>query len=232
MASIVEITADPKSLAEAKARLNSSELRRAEYQAVKRTTQAGAKIVKDVLKELTTLKSSYLSNQHGRKKLIDWTIETAPLAGIISINHQPLPLIAYQSNAGGGAGVAVMISRQRSLVYLKHAFLATVASSLQAAQGTGHKGIFLRSRHLPRKGSAIGKGKLTAAGFAGRLAIVEQFGPAVTDLVSQKAIGDAVLDGLDERFAKNMESQIDRFLGGQPAKDEPDGGEEAPSKAA
>lgn len=197
--------------------LDPDKAQRVIYVGVKNATRGAKTDVVKVVKDETTLKPKYI----GR------VIKTVPPAGNppvgqVQIKHQLLPIVAYQiSGTGkGGGGVTATVSNSRGPIIFKRAFVAKVRSEAQRAQGVSHRGVFLRSKHLPTKGANMGKGRIAQSGYAGRLAIGEAFGPAVVDLVSQDKLGGVVLEGIQSRLHDAIDSQIDRWLGGKAAREE------------
>jgi len=199
-------------------RLTSGQLRRANYQIVKRTTVQLVKLVRKEIRQQTTI----------NKKYVDRVITTVnpqgdPPVGKVIIKKKAIPLAAFKARVLKRGGVSVRVSKLLPPVVLRHAFMAEV--------GEGeHAGIFLRARHLPSKGPNAGKVnkhghpalKLTAQGFAGRLAIKEQLGPSIHKLVSVPDVLRRIRFDAAAYMAKQAQSQLDRFTKGQPVDTSPE----------
>lgn len=206
----VNITMNDAQLARLRADLTPQQVKQATYQAIKRTTAFAAKEVRDVVQEKT-----YLNTKYARRVISSKVSRSEPPFGIVTISHKLVPLIGYRTTATKRGGVTAYLSKDRPPIRLRHAFKRRVFSVEQAAQGdTGHMGIFLRARHLPSKGRNAGNRrlKMTRKGFAGRLAIEEQFGPSVLDLVEQPKLLGAITDEVTVQLERNIQSQLDRFL--------------------
>jgi hypothetical protein len=196
----IGISISESQLADTRALLDPKVFGRAVFAAVKRTTQGAATDVRRIVRAETNIQAKYVSRvikpvmPHGD-----------PPVGQVVISHELVPLIGYGARGSKRSGVRAIVSKGRDPIQLRHAFIATMKS--------GHRGVFTRSRHLPTKGPGAGnrKLKLTPRGFAGRFAIDEAFGPAVTDLVNVPDIEKSVVSSITERLEKNLNSQIDRF---------------------
>jgi len=199
-------------------RLSAGQLRRASYQIVKRTT---AQLVKLIRREVR-------GQVNINKKWVDRVVTQVspqgdPPVGKVIVKKRAIPLAAFKARVLKRGGVSVRVSKLLPPVVLRHGFMANVGSG-------DHEGIFLRARHLPTKGpnaSRLNKHgrpalKLTPAGFAGRLAIREQFGPSIHKLVSIPDVLQRIRFDAAAYMAKQAQSQVDRFTKGQPADTSPD----------
>lgn len=202
----IEIRPDPALSRKLDETLNPRQIRSATFQAVKRTTGKVAGIIQAELQERTVVKTKYI------KRVVKTTAATGdPPVGRIRVSQELLPLVAYQAKVTKRGGAVVTVSKDRTPITLRHAFRATVGKG-------GHRGVFLRARNLPTKGPNEGKGKLTPRGIAGRLAIKEQFGPSVLDLVELPEVLGAIKIDTQAEMAKYLNSQIDRFTKPKPPK--------------
>lgn len=198
------------------ASLDPKQLRQAIYQIVARTTGHFTKIIQDVVRKSTTIKQKYV-----RRVIVARKPQGDPPEGIVTVKRERIPLEAFQVRVSKLGGVTVTISKDRDPIRISHGFRATMP-------GSGHVGIFTRSRHLPTRGAnASARGKrggpkyrITPKGVAGRLAIEERFGPTVLDIVSfPDTLKTITFDG-EQYMQKQAESQISRFLNQQPITDE------------
>lgn len=202
------------------ATLGTATAKRAMYQAVLRTTRAGTGIVQRCVKERMMLDQKYI------KRVVRSEVKGGDLTteGAIIIENEPIPLIAYgDRTAGQQGGVTVIISKNRLPLYLRHAFIATVGKGR-------HKGIFFRAKGRDRSAGTEKQyntrnffnerykegGRLTKTGYARRLPIEEQYGPSVVDVFGEgelKTIGETILADVQQTLQKNIQSQMDRFMG-------------------
>lgn len=194
------------------AALDPGQLRKALFQAVKRTTDRGRNIArKEIMGQLKIL-----------KKYVDRSITTqldirdpAPPLGIIRISRRQLPLIAYKPTGGGmrkggKGGIRVKVWKDRGPLRFSHGFAATVNKQNAKTDDEFHRGVFIRTRHLSPAERGRGR-KLTPKGFAGRLAIKQLMGPSAESAVELEPVAKAVYDGLTGEMDKQVQSQIDRF---------------------
>jgi len=208
----IDVIIPDEQMARLAERLNPRQLHQATYQIVKRTT---AQVVKRIRNEVR-------SQVDISKKWVDRVVSQVnpsgePPVGKVIVKKMPIPLIAFKVRALKHGGVSVRIGKGRPPLVLHHAFVATMP--------TGHEGVYLRSRHLPTKGPNSGKLnkhgkpllKLTAQGFAGRLAIDEQFGPSIYKLLTIPAVLKQITFDSNAYMAQQAQSQLDRFTKGQPA---------------
>ena len=117
---------------------------------------------------------------------------------------EKLPLTAFKAEYNDPQGVTVRIGPDKTLT-LRHAFIRFVGVG-------GHKGVYLRGRHLPSRGPNAGKGKILPSGFVSRFVIKEQFGPPVSTIVAIPKILDGLVDDANRFMNKQLNSQLDRFL--------------------
>lgn len=190
--------------------LDPKQVRQAEFQAVNRTTNALARIVRKGVQDEVKITKKYVDRViYTRKAKGD------PPEGSIEISQRLLPLIAYGGRASKRSGVTVQISKHKPPLRLRHAFKATVRTAGADGIHDGHLGYFTRGRNLPTKGPNVGNtkvtGKLTPKGFAGRLTIIERFGPSILDVVEIPKVLDRIVFDADAELHKNLMSQIDRF---------------------
>jgi hypothetical protein len=206
----INISMNEAQLARLRADLSPQQVKQAQFQAIKRTTAFAAREVQDVVKAET-----YINTKYVRRVVTSKVSKSDSPFGTVTISQRLVPLIAYRVTASKRGGVTAYLAKNRAPIRLRHAFKRRVFSAEQAAQGdTGHVGIFLRARHLPTKGRNVGNRrlKITRRGFAGRLAIEEQFGPSVLNLVEQPKLLGAITDEVTVQLEKNTQSQLDRFL--------------------
>lgn len=196
--------------------------RRAIYQAVFRTTRAGATIIRKRVQEELQVDSKYINRAITIR--VDNSMDKADATGHIIVSPKLIPLVGYgDRKAGKQGGITIVVSKDRPPIYLRHAFYATV----RAGDDGTHKGIFMRAKGRDKSGGKVMKGtfnhlkvgkyqggKLTAAGYARRLPMEEQFGPSVVDAIGPDkltTLGQAIHADLAQTLQKNLESQISRF---------------------
>jgi hypothetical protein len=223
MPALLSISIPQAQVDKLEAALGKATTRQAVYQAVYRTTRAGATIIRKRVQENLVLDSKYINR--AIKIRIDNSMGKADATGHITISPELIPLVGYQDGGDGKSGITVVISKNRPPLVLKHAFYARVTNK----DGKSHKGIFLRAKGRDISGGKVMKGtykhlkvgryeggRLTKRGYARRLPMEEQFGPSVVDALGpdlQTTIGkEAALD-LAETLQKNIESQLKRFQG-------------------
>lgn len=209
----VLIQFDQNQLREASELLTPKQMQRAMFQAVKRTLGKVRTLVKRKIGELTYLKAKYAERAIGKPQ-----ISGDVPAGVVTISRMPIPAIGYKTSASKRNGATVTFVRGREATRFAHGFKARARSAEQAAQGSeGHTGLFFRASRLPSKGPNNGKYKMVQSGRwagkrAARFAIQEIMGPPVVDIVDTPTILSRIeLDGQEE-LAKQMDSQVDRFL--------------------
>lgn len=201
------IAMPPEAMAQLREQLDPRQFRSAQFQIVSRTTRKLAQIIQQAVQKHSPISPKYV------KRVID-TVKPQgdPPVGAVRVRKEPLPLIAFKYRSRGGDGISVIVSTDGEPITLRHAFLRIMPS--------GHKGIFLRSRHTPTKGPGSflrdkhGQPfyKLTPRGIAGRLAIEEAKGPSVLRLVSiPEVLKDIEFDTI-AFMQKTALSQLDRFL--------------------
>jgi hypothetical protein len=206
VASILSIGVDPAIQARIRSLLDPKQVRQAEFQAVKRTTGKLVTIVKNKVKEQSFVKPKYIGRVISKRDP-----RGDPPVGEVIVRKQRLPLVAFKISVSKRSGVRVSLSKNLPPIVLRHAFVATVKAPANNGEVSEHTGVFLRSRHLPSKGPNQGKGKLTARGFAGRLAIKQVFGKSIFAYVNVPEIRDEIVfDGRAE-MRKQLENQIKRF---------------------
>lgn len=206
---------------ELEAVLSPAQVRRALFQAVKRTTNTGRTQVNRRVREEINI----------TKKYADRAITSRDPAGdnpvgTITISRLPIPLIAYRPRFSKRAGVRVTVSKRKPPIVFRHAFQATVRTAGTEGTHEGHLGAFARTRHLPTKGPNVGKGKLTPRGFAGRFAIKELMGPSVLSVLGEAGttkVAQEELAKLHDVLEKNVRSQMDRFLNRRKGEAQPNG---------
>ncbi len=186
--------------------LSPRQFRSAQFQIVSRTTRKIAQIVQQTVQKHSPISAKYVRRVIETKKP-----QGDPPVGAVQVRKEALPLIAFKYRTRGGAGVSVFVSTDGEPITLRHAFLRTMPS--------GHKGIFLRSRHTPTKGPGsflrdkhgLPFYKLTPRGIAGRLAIEEARGPSVLHLVSIPDVLKEIEFDTMSYMQKMAESQLSRF---------------------
>src|SRR4051812_21236624 len=109
--------------------LNPKQFKQGIYQAVRRTTNAAAKIFRDIVQERTFLQAKYA------KRVIKSRVQGGDLpVGTVTISQEKVPLIGYQvTNHGRKVGVEVMVSKDRPPIHLRHAFLVRLRTAEQEA---------------------------------------------------------------------------------------------------
>jgi hypothetical protein len=196
--------------------LNPSQFRRAIFQVVNRTTSKLAVAVRKVVKNSTTLPPSYIA-EHNLVKVVK--PQGDPPVGEVRVKKEPTPASAFKYvNMGRrGGGVSFQTLKGGNQIKLAHAFLATMKS--------GHVGIYLRAAKGDQKTGGVfaqvnarSNVKLwTAAGYAERLPIKEEFGPSVYSVVNKRA--DQITLDAQAEMAKQAASQISRFTKREPIQD-------------
>ncbi|HEY1189527.1 MAG TPA: hypothetical protein VGE74_17915 [Gemmata sp.] len=194
-------------------------LNSARYQAVKRTADQGRRMIADRFIE------QYPKIQRGKIESGDPTKRKRPIisrvtkgkdpSGVITVTEQPIPMIAFRPKGAGmripskgkPGGITVSMAKNKPPLKLRHAFRAVTKS--------GHEGVFLRRRGVKRlvvtQAANKAAAAITGGQVAGRLPIVELFGPNVYSLMNVPKVNAEVVGKLDALLAKNIQSQIDRF---------------------
>jgi hypothetical protein len=206
LAKSISISISDSQFAKLSAELNPKQLKQAMFQAIKRTTDYARTKVRSTVKDKTYMRPKYINRAVNSK-----VSKSDPPEGLITISQRLVPLIAFKATVGKRGGARVHISKDKPAILLRHAFRARVKSYNQKAEDAGHLGIFLRSKHLPTKGPNMGKGKIGKHGRAWRLAIEEQFGASVLNLVEVPTVIAAIGADVQNQLEKNVQSQLDRF---------------------
>lgn len=205
--------------------LSPSQLRSATYNAVLRTTKAGARIAGDAVMAASNIGAKWVRPERkkggNRNRAIYWEMrrgESAPF-GTITINGKPMPLIAYKPTVSKKSGVTVQFSKGRGNLHLPNAFKAKVSSEAQALQGVSHTGIFYRARADAANARPSRKGKspikATKSGRVPRGPIDQAYGPTVLSFIKIPAIEREVLGQIGNRLQKELDGQVSRFVKGQ-----------------
>jgi hypothetical protein len=184
--------------------LDPAQLRKAQFQAIKRATNKGTTIARKEVQKVLTINAKYV------KRAVTTQLEIRdpePPVGIVRISRRRLPAIAYNPSVSK-RGVRFRTWKDRPARVFPHAFKATVNKQNAKVEDEFHTGIFIRTRHVSANPKA---GKLTPKGFAGRLAIKQLMAPSVESAVELPKVGQAVYDGLAGEMDKQLNSQIDRF---------------------
>jgi hypothetical protein len=223
------IRATPESIDRLRAALDPNQLRMAKNSIVAKTTAKITTQLKKKIRERLFIKPKFL----GRVVAARVDRGDNPV-GTITVKNKRIPLIAFRAREGGG-GVTVKLGEGIPDVELRHAFITTVTSPAQDAEGAaGHKGIFLRTRHLPsegdndnqKEGRISKKGiayttklSLTPAGFAGHLSIAEEKGPSLLKLLDVGGIIAGIEFDVPGELERQALSQLDRFVKHEPIDD-------------
>lgn len=229
---VVEVNA--AQLARLQARLSPEQLRRALFNAVKRTTQHLAKGTGTAISKTLNLQPRFA------KRAVTFELPRNSLTpiGYVRVRRRPMPAAAFKGvrdlatgyklatrvNAKGqavafpqraGGGVSVKFTAGHNRLRWRHAFLAVVKATKRTGEISEHLGVFVRDTHLATKGPHAGKGKIMPHGRSGRFAIKEVFGPSAYSLLvregkltpmMQECWGDAQLF-----LGKQLASQLYRF---------------------
>jgi hypothetical protein len=189
-------------LARARELLNPKQLKQGMFQAVKRTTATAVTAVKREVRAESFIKKKYID-----RAIVAKAPSGDPPIGMITVKRMKIPAIGFQVSESKKGGVRIRYLKGKPSFLLKHAFIATVkAAAKNPDDDNEHQGVFFRTRR------AKPPGKLTKQGFAGRLRIKQQMGPAVIDVVSIPEAFAKLQDDIAATLTKNMESQIDRFI--------------------
>jgi hypothetical protein len=209
-----------RKLADLRRVLNPKQFAQATFQAVKRTTAGAVSYATDRVQKVTGLPRRYISGkQHRRAAIVSTVRKGDSPEGIVKVREIEVPLSAYKFRRVGDNGIEVTIDQLGETIRLKHAFVATVASRAQEAQGIGHRGIFSRSKvgtsaaavtryfqkGMASKWKAAERGQVTPSGHAWRLPIEEHFGPPVLAFVTR----DEIRIDIETHTAQNLDAQID-----------------------
>ena len=208
----VSISIDPAQLAEMRRVLDPKQFKQAQYQAVRRTTNAARRIVENVVTEKVNLTRKYARRAVTSRVASENGVNT----GAVTITQRPIPLIGYRPKVSKRGGVTVTISLDRAPVFFRHAFKATVRTLEQVIadeEFEGHTGIFQRARGVGEfRGAGGNRRGVTPEGFAHRLPIKELRGPSVLDVVEIPDVEKRVTEELGDALSRNVQSQIDRFV--------------------
>jgi hypothetical protein len=191
--------------------LGKATVRRAMYQAVKRTTTTGKNLVRDAVEEDTTLQRKYINRAISSK--ISTDEEGGDASGTISVSGKSIPMVGFQHTEGPG-GVSVVMTRSRGPLLLRHAFLARVRSN-----DGNHLGIMTRKAAAEAFGGrVVGEGAKRAInkrGYFSRLPMQEEKGENLMTIVGRDkltATGAKIMSGLAFTLKANLQGQLDRFL--------------------
>jgi hypothetical protein len=201
--------------------LKPAQLRRAEFQVVKRTTAQLAKLVRAEVRQQITIAS-----KNTKRAIIVAEPKGDPPVGKVIVSGKRIPMVAFKHQPWRtmkgvtSGGVSITVRKDWPPIVLRHAFIANVKQiNAKSLETVGHVGIFLRSRHAPTKGFNAGlrdrfghpKYKLTPEGFAGRLSIEQEFGPSIAKLLSIPAVLNRIEFDAAAYMMKVAQGQIDRF---------------------
>jgi hypothetical protein len=224
------VEVDAKKLADLRRVLNPKQFRQATYQAVLRTTNGAVSKATDLVQKRSGLPRRYISGkQHRRAAIVSAVYKGDSPEGRVRVREIGVPLSAYKFRRVGDNGIEVTFDQLGETLHLKHAFVATVASRAQEAQGVSHKGIFSRSkvgtsayavsRYLQKgmdsKWMAARRGQVTPAGRSWRLPIEEHFGWPVLEFVTKDEIRTEIERHAAETLDAQIDSQVRRFTEGR-----------------
>jgi hypothetical protein len=125
------------------ASLDPAQLRKALFQAIKRTTNKGTTIARKEVQNVLTINAKYV------KRAVTTQLETRdpePPVGIVRISRRRLPAIAYNPSVSK-RGVRFRTWKDRPARFFAHAFKATVNKQNAKTDDEFHTGIFIRTRH-------------------------------------------------------------------------------------
>lgn len=198
----ISITASASDLSAARRALSEKQFKQAIYQAVTRTARTMTVQLRKATQEKLAINAKYV------RRAIDWHSEPdgqGGTAGIIDVQRQGVPLVAYKVK-GSRAGIFALMDRDRGPLELRHAFFANVTGPLPGGiVSGGHKGVFTREKGVSNTG------RLTERGYAPRLPIREVLGVPVIAAVEDQVTRDQFVRDTRIALRKNLLSQIDRF---------------------
>lgn len=197
---------DERDLAKLRELLGEKRFRQAVFQAVNRTTTKVRTKIRAEVKKRSFIKAKYISEAVTSKV----SRGDVPL-GLVRVTRQMLPAIAFKTRASKRQGVTILTGPGRPAIVLRHAFKARVRGNNPEANENGHEGIFLRAKHLPKKGKNKNKGKLTRRGFAGRLAIIQQYGPPAISVVDVPDVIASIRFDAEAEMSTQLRNQLSRF---------------------
>jgi hypothetical protein len=209
MSRVAIFSIDPAQLAELQASLSPKQVKQAAYQAVKRTTAAAKRLVQEEVERAVAIDTKY-----ARRRIIASMNRGDIPVGTVSISRRGVPLIGYLDKVSKKGGAVIGIWRDRAALAIRHGFKARMASAAQQEQGASHVGIFLRARP---GGWRVTDGRMPVKtgryrGWAARLAVKEAYGPSIAKVVEVPKVQAKVESRITDILAKNVQSQLDRFL--------------------
>jgi hypothetical protein len=205
----------PEQIKRLESLLDPKEMKSAMYQAISRTAGTVKTIVVDNIRSHSAMSAKYA--RRGVSTVIPSKGET-PEAFIV-VSGKPVPLIGFRATFSKSKGATVIVGEGKPPIKLAHAFKATVTATRSDGSEVDHDGIFTRGmsktvashhRRLNKKGHAIVGG--VAAGYAGRLPIVQLYGPSAASIAHEDEVQKAIEPQINDVLIKNIDSQIDRFL--------------------
>lgn len=212
---IARVEVDEQSLAALRSLFNAKQVNKIVYSAVKKTTTQAKGVAAKAVMERLAIPRRYIDGKNHRKAAIKSSMRGGDVpVGVITIRRYALPASAFKMQATKAGGVSVTFDKSKGPQNYRHGFIANVKSDEQDAQGTFHKGAFVRAKETQFIKNRE-QTKFTKAGIAFRLPIKEIFGPAVLDFITLPEIQSRVIRDIQGVLQKNLDSQISRFTGGQ-----------------
>ena len=167
--------------------------------AINKTAMTGRARIADAVTERTNIKRGSVLEVLKLQR----ATKANPVA-TIAFSDKPRPAFDFKGLSVGKKGISVEFYKGKGRRRYKHAFVATVASAAQRAQGVGHKGVFQREKGRDRKN------RLTKKGYARRLPIDELKGPSVVATFQEAPqVAQGIVNNLGDELQKNLLAQID-----------------------
>lgn len=182
--------------------------------AVRRTISPGAEQLRRRVRETINVTAAAV------REVI--TTKLAPFPGLygdVRVSQRPIPLVEYKHTATKRGGVTVRIFKSGAPLVLRWAFKQRMpgggAIIAQRVKGRATK----RAAHRTASGLVRRlSGRLNRAGFTTVLPIKKNYGPSVRDLIAKggvRPLGRETQKDLSQRFQRNLQSQIRRYLAGK-----------------
>lgn len=196
--------------------MDPKQLRLAMRSTVGKATAQGRTIVRDEAKKVLNVKAGTVNDA-----VTSFTKEIGGSPqGTIRVSKKPLTLFDFKgTRVTKKGGASFQTRKDKARINLRHGFLVILKS--------GHRGVFVRGKHLPTKGPNVGgvrhwkdkrtgkmrkaRIKLTPGGIAGSFVIEEGKGPSVLTVVNKPDLTKRVVDKIASKLTEIFLGQYSRF---------------------
>lgn len=221
---LVSITIPPAQLRELERVLNPKQLRRIQISTLAELKRTGKKIISDEVRTVMNIKAG-----PAKDAVVAEILKNGNPPSLTFTIAKKLPrLIDFTKTSAGKKGVTFQAMKSMPARHLPYSFKAFARSAKQAAQGTGHTGIFVRTKGYvqgPRASAAkrpydrTRKFKAGPRGIAHRLPMREVRGPSIYELLMASGqfstVGNKVLDRLRAKYIERLASKAEAMLAGK-----------------